>query len=148
MIIDDTYNSSPAAATLAIETLGSLEIRGKRIAVLGDMLELGSHGEAAHTNLGDETAKVADVIITVGDMGRLIAEGALDAGFPREKLAHFENSKEASKEIAKYLSSGDLVLVKGSQGMRMEYIVKEIIIDQSQSSELLVRQDKDWLAKK
>lgn len=144
IIIDDTYNSSPIAVEEALATLGEVVSTGRKFAVLGDMLELGKLSREAHLKVGAKAAKVAHRILTVGIRARQIAEGALDAGFDEKNILQYENSVEAGKELETLLVPGDVVLVKGSQGMRMERIVEEIMAEPERKSELLVRQEKEW----
>lgn len=147
VIIDDTYNSSPAAVAAALDTLlfvvpkGSL---GRRIAVLGDMLELGRHSVEEHRKLGAEAARCSDLLLTVGFRAREIAEGALDSGMKENAILQFEDATRAGEELAALLREGDCVLVKGSQSMRMENAVKELMAEPERAAELLVRQDKEW----
>jgi len=146
-ILDDSYNSSPTAATLAVDTLKEIIVKGKKIAVLGDMLELGSFAENAHEKLGTKVADVAHTLFTVGTLARGIREGALDAGFDHERAIHFSKSIDVIPSLLETIKEGDLVLVKGSQGVRMERIVRELLKDTERASDLLVRQDKQWLAR-
>ncbi|MDO8561657.1 MAG: UDP-N-acetylmuramoyl-tripeptide--D-alanyl-D-alanine ligase [bacterium] len=149
VIIDDTYNSSPAAAFAALDTLKSVAGAKRRIAILGDMLELGKWSGESHRKLGERAAECADMILTVGIRAREIAESTKDAGM-REKAIRVFNQNEsahAGKELARELREGDLVLVKGSQGMRMERAVLEIMAEPERAHELLVRQEPEWLKK-
>lgn len=143
-IIDDTYNSSPVALTAALSTLGSMETARKRIAVLGDMLELGVHTSDAHKQAGSEAAAVCDMLVTVGVRAHMIAEGALAAGMDESKILQYEDSRRAGKELEGYLERGDIILVKGSQGVRMERVVEEIMQHPENKEVLLVRQDEEW----
>jgi len=147
IIIDDTYNSSPAAALAALDTLKDIKTRGKKIAVLGDMLELGKYSAGAHRAVGERAAACADALITVGFRARAIGEAALDAGMPEQSIREYElnESVRAGKELEPILQEGDIVLIKGSQSMRMEKTVLEIMADPDHASEFLVRQDPEWL---
>ncbi len=147
MVIDDTYNSSPLASETALETFELLDAPGRKILVFGDMLELGKYSDEAHEELGKMAAGFCDVIITVGIRSRFFANAAQAAGFPKEFLQEVEDSKEAGKIVETMLEEGDVVLVKGSQGMRMERTVKEIMAEPQRAYELLARQEKEWLAK-
>ena len=143
-ILDDTYNASPLSAAAALEILRELE--GKRkIAVLGDMLELGAHTEKAHLDLGKHAAKVADYIITVGARANFVAEGAIAAGFPESNIRRFETSEEVGEPLQELIDTGDLVLIKASQGIRTEKIVLEIMAEPQRAKEVLVRQYGKWL---
>lgn len=144
LIIDDTYNASPVAMEEAIDTLSLIKTTGKKIAILGDMLELGKYSVSAHKKIGEKISKCADFIITVGQRAKTIAETAMNFGFDEEKIIQYDSSLEVSKDIDSLVSSGDVILVKGSQGMRMERIVEEIMANPEKKKELLVRQDREW----
>lgn len=147
LIIDDTYNSSPQSSIAALEIAGKVPLaRGaRRFAVLGDMLELGGYSEQGHKEVGRQAVKdKIDKLIAVGERARDIARGAEKAGMLADNIFHFARAEEAGKFIQERINEGDLVLVKGSQGMRMEKIVKEIMAEPLRAKELLVRQDEMW----
>jgi UDP-N-acetylmuramoyl-tripeptide--D-alanyl-D-alanine ligase len=145
VIIDDTYNASPVATEEALNVLAEEKRpRHRRIAILGDMLELGIHSVDEHKKAGELAAASADILCTVGLRARGIAEGALNAGMDEAKIFQFEDSREAGKHIEVMLKKGDTVLVKGSQGMRMERAVAEMMAEPQKKSVLLVRQDTEW----
>ncbi len=147
LIIDDTYNSSPAAVDAALDALAAVPQGasvGRRIAVLGDMLELGRHSVEEHRKAGARAAQVADILVTVGFRARDIAEGALDAGMPETQILQFEDARRAGKELEDIVREGDTVLVKGSQSMRMERTVEELMQNPELAETLLVRQDAEW----
>lgn len=145
-IIDDTYNASPIAMHEAIDTLE--RIGGKRkIAVLGDMLELGSYTEDSHEKVGKRVAAVADILITVGVKAKFIDEAARRARMGASSLSHFRTIKEAGAFLQSLLMKGDVVLVKASQGVRLENVVLEVMAEPSRAEELLVRQTPVWRAK-
>ena len=138
VLIDDSYNSSPIAA---IKALGILkELKGARkIAVLGDMLELGEKTEDAHREIGLETGKFGlDFLVTAGMRAKFIADEAKLYGVPEDKVLSFETSDDARLPVQNLLKQGDVVLVKGSRGMRMEKIVREIMAEPERADELLV----------
>ena len=146
-IIDDSYNSSPEACLSALDILGSIKIekQAKKYAVLGDMLEIGSFSEEGHRLVGEKVAEIkADYLITIGNQALGISHSAHGNGLEDTKLFNFNDTKEATKFIVDRVSHGDIILVKGSQGMRLEKIVKEIIAEKERASELLVRQGKEW----
>lgn len=143
-IIDDTYNSSPVALEEALSTLKSIESKERKIAVLGDMLELGKFSESEHERIGRVVLGSAHILITVGARAKGIGKAALESGMDKSKIFEFGESKEAGKFIKGILEEGDFVLVKGSQGMRMERIVEEIILQPELKEKLLVRQEKEW----
>lgn len=147
IIIDDSYNSSPKSTQAALEAVKSLKLADgkKKYAVLGDMLELGNFTEEGHIKAGGAVAKNGiDYLITVGERARDIARGAKEAGMSEERIFSFTNLKESGIFIQDRISEGDLALVKGSQGMRMEKIVKELMAEPLRAKELLVRQDESW----
>ncbi len=144
LIIDDSYNASPVASEEAIKLLGTLEGAGRKIAMLGDMLELGKYSAEEHKELGKRAAGAVDLLLTVGFRARFIAEGALAAGFPESRILQYEDSKKAGKELEGLLQEGDVVLIKGSQSMRMERAVLEIMAQPEERENLLVRQEREW----
>lgn len=148
LIIDDTYNSSPFACESALKTLGQIKIEKRKIAILGDMLELGKYTNEAHKNIGKIAKENADILITVGPRAEKIKEGAMENGMKIENIFKFLDSREAGNFIKTFVQKGDFVLVKGSQGMRMERVVESILLDQENKSRLLVRQEAEWLNKK
>jgi UDP-N-acetylmuramoyl-tripeptide--D-alanyl-D-alanine ligase len=154
IIIDDTYNSSPYAAEAALRTLGSLN-RGegiRKIAILGDMLELGKYTIEAHRDIGQVAGEILtgseDVLIVVGLRAKTIKEGANEAGLKKKNIYEFHNSYEAADFIKDFVRESDQILVKGSQGMRMERVVEKILLDQDNKKKFLVRQDDEWLKRK
>ncbi|MBP9715552.1 MAG: hypothetical protein KBD52_03640, partial [Candidatus Pacebacteria bacterium] len=156
-IIDDTYNSSPFAAQSALLTLGQVNIENavkvsgkkgnRKIAVLGDMLELGRHTVDAHRNIGKIASDNVDILIVVGPRAQDIKTGAVEAGMKEKNIFEFNNSVEAGEFLKDLVNINDLVLLKGSQGIRMERAVGAILNDIENKSKLLVRQDKEWLDK-
>jgi len=147
IIIDDTYNSSPVAATSAINTLKNIKTKGRKIAILGDMLELGKHSVEEHYEVGKLAAGSCDMLMTVGIRSRKMAEGALDAKMDDDAILQFDDSNEVMKDIKTVIKEGDIILVKGSQSMRMEKIVKMLMAEPAKAEEVLVRQDKEWRAR-
>jgi UDP-N-acetylmuramoyl-tripeptide--D-alanyl-D-alanine ligase len=148
LIIDDTYNSSPFACESALKTLGEIKFPGRKIAILGDMLELGRYTLEAHKSIGKIAKENADVLIVVGPRAKAIKESALEAGMNPDSIFEFLDYREAGNFIKTFVQKGDIVLVKGSQGMRMERVVEAILLDQKNKNKLLVRQDAEWLKKK
>jgi UDP-N-acetylmuramyl pentapeptide synthase len=142
-IIDDTYNSSPTACHEALDVLRRLKAK-RKIAVLGDMLELGRYTMAAHHEVGRLAAKVVDLLITVGLRAKFIAEGAIEAGMAKKSVVSFQSVREAGLFLQEKIRENDLILVKGSQGVRMERIVLEVMAEPQNAAELLVRQSPAW----
>ncbi len=147
VIIDDTYNSSPVAVKSALMTLGEVKTSGKKVAVLGDMLELGKYSSEEHYEVGSLVGKVANVLITVGIRSRKIAEGALSSGMDEKNIFQYESSLDAGKFLQEIILKNDVILIKGSQSMRMEKAVLEIMAEPHKSKDLLVRQEEEWLQK-
>ena len=121
LVLDDTYNASPQSTLAALNLLEELE--GHKIAVLGDMLELGQYEEQGHEMVGARAAEVVDELFTVGERARIIARAAFQAGLTEEVIHEFENSDQAIEHLMERLGAEDVVLVKGSHGMRMDRIV-------------------------
>ncbi len=145
-IIDDTYNSSPRALSEALQTLIELSTHGKRWAVLGDMLELGDESKNFHYEGGVMVADLKiDYLVTVGKYAQDILRGAEASGFNKNNLWHFASSSEAGEFIKNKLQAGDVVLIKGSQGVRCEKITKALMREPARAKELLVRQYKPWI---
>lgn len=143
-LIDDTYNSSPLACIEALKTLSVLSIRGRKIAVLGDMKELGDGAKKAHIDIGELVADMAHTLVTVGPMAHYIAMGARDADMPGDRIVSFDTAEQAAVFLADMVRAGDCVLVKGSQSMRMERISKALLARPEEASAVLVRQEKEW----
>ncbi|MCA9363433.1 UDP-N-acetylmuramoyl-tripeptide--D-alanyl-D-alanine ligase [Candidatus Kaiserbacteria bacterium] len=147
VILDDTYNSSPIACEQALQALNEIKYTKRKIAVLGDMLELGKFSAAEHKRIGAIAAETADILLTVGVRARYFAEGALSAGMSDKNIYQYEEVGRAGKELQQLLANGDVVLVKASQGVRAERIVEEVMANPEQAGDLLVRQDVVWKSK-
>jgi UDP-N-acetylmuramoyl-tripeptide--D-alanyl-D-alanine ligase len=150
MIIDDTYNSSPSAVKTALEAMKTINLpTGRRkIVVLGDMLELGEKSTEAHREVGFMVVENGiDYLIAVGKESKALADAAIEAGLNAnnaDKVKYFDNAEEAGIFLQNLIVPGDLILVKGSQGMRMENIVKEVMAEPEKAKDLLVRQTGEW----
>ncbi len=144
IIIDDTYNSSPIAVEQALSTLKELKHAKRKIAVLGDMLELGRFSAAEHERVGNLAATIVDALFTLGIRSQKIAEAALENRLDEEVIFQHEDVNKLGKELQTYLQPGDVVLVKASQGLRAEKIVEEVMQEPGAAGELLVRQDTAW----
>jgi len=120
-LIDDTYNASPTSSLAALNLLAELD--GRRITVLGDMLELGAVEEAAHRTVGRRVAEVAQILIAVGQRARWIADEAKLSGMPAERIHSVDSNHDAIELLSGILQPGDYVLIKGSRGAAMEGIV-------------------------
>jgi UDP-N-acetylmuramoyl-tripeptide--D-alanyl-D-alanine ligase len=137
-LIDDTYNSSPDALHEALKTLTLLQTSGKKIAILGDMMELGKFSADEHKKAGELALKSCDILITVGPRAKLMVENA----------KNFSLAIEAGEYIKKIVAVNDIVLLKGSQSIRLERATQVLLDEPERDSELLVRQEDEWLAKK
>ncbi|MFW5853096.1 MAG: glutamate ligase domain-containing protein [Patescibacteria group bacterium] len=147
LLIDDTYNSSPEALSSALNLLNKLEINGRKIAVLGDMLELGTETVNSHREAGKQAVGICDKLFAVGLRARFLAEAAIDAGMNPEEVKVFESSEKAARELQDLLEPGDVVLFKASQAIRMEKAVLELMKEPDKSKDLLCRQDGYWQEK-
>lgn len=145
-IIDDTYNSSPVALEEALKTLGSIKTFGRKVAVLGDMLELGKFTIREHKRLGSFLTEFVDVLVTIGQRAEDFALGAKEAHMRSTSIHAFTNVNEAITYLSKHVKDEDIVLVKGSQGMRMERIVKVLMKEPEKAKEILVRQEPQWIS--
>lgn len=140
-IIDDSYNASPQSAKAALDLLVAMPIAGRKIAVLGDMLELGSLSVEAHQEVGRELVKLGvDYLFVVGERSRDIARGARTAGMDEDNIYHFAFTTEAGLFLQERLKENDVILVKGSRGAKMEQIVYEIMAKPWSAKDLLVGQ--------
>jgi UDP-N-acetylmuramoyl-tripeptide--D-alanyl-D-alanine ligase len=161
-LIDDTYNSSPDAVRAALGALKEVSINvavghppaggaGRKIAVLGDMMELGKYSVDEHRKIGREAAAVlisGGILVTVGLRSKVMAEEAIKAGMTVDSVRSFESSDDAAAFMPSIVQSGDVILVKGSQSPRLERVTKALLREPSKASDLLVRQEKEWLEKK
>lgn len=124
ILLDDTYNASPKSMLAALNLLDEME--GRKVAVLGDMLELGRYETQGHQKVGIRAAEVVDVLVTVGQLAEIIAKAAADAGFQKENIYSFADSAGAENFLQQYLTKNEVVLVKGSRGMRLDKIVTSL----------------------
>jgi UDP-N-acetylmuramoyl-tripeptide--D-alanyl-D-alanine ligase len=146
-IIDDTYNASPASVGAALEVLG--EIRSeRRVAALGDMLELGEETEKSHRQIARKFLEIkGDIFFAVGQRMKFAVSELEQRGFKKDNIFSFDNPMDAGKKLQEIAEEGDLILVKGSQGIRMEKVVEEIMAEPQKAAELLCRQNKEWKEK-
>jgi len=122
-LINDTYNANPESVKASLEVLGEQAGRGRRVAVLADMLELGDIGPERHREIGRLAAEAAELVVAIGRLAAYIDEGARSAG---GEAVHFEDNRLAIPHIIASIRPGDTVLVKGSRGMRLEEVVEAI----------------------
>jgi alanine racemase len=143
LIIDDTFSSSPASALAALDTL-ALFSEGRRISVLGDMLELGGFEDEAYRLVGSRAAEVVDHLVAQGDGARRLAEQAQESGLVPEKVANTYTAEDTVRMLQGILAPGDTVLVKGAIDSRMERVVKGLLAEPEHASTALVRQTAGW----
>jgi UDP-N-acetylmuramoyl-tripeptide--D-alanyl-D-alanine ligase len=128
-ILNDAYNANPSSMQAALETLRDMQTQGRRIAILGDMRELGHVADRYHLEMGRFAAACdLDVLVCIGEKSKLVAAAALEAGMPIEAVHHFEDSINCSAHAGTIVGEGDLVLLKASRGMKLELIAKAIMI--------------------
>lgn len=147
-LIDDTYNSSPDAALSALHALSQIETSGTKIAILGDMMELGKYAADEHRKIGVAAAGIVGRLVTVGQRSRWTAEEALKNGLSADAVSSFDTADQAAEYIKPQIQKGDVILIKGSQSVRMEKVSRALLRDVDRAGELLVRQEKEWLEKK
>ena len=126
-IINDSYNASPLSVKSALETLSEVAQKNRKIAILGDMLELGEKADFYHREIGKEVAKLSiDTLITVGQGGKIIAQSSKEEGMAEERIFSFEKNekKNLSKKLLSLTKPGDFILLKGSREMKMEDILE------------------------
>lgn len=121
LLLDDTYNASPQSMLAALNLLEELD--GRKVAVLGDMLELGPYEAQGHEMVGVRAAEVVDELVTVGDLGSIIAQAAYRSGLPLSSITRLDSTQDAVAYLKPRLGNQDVVLVKGSRGMQMDRIV-------------------------
>ena len=127
-VINDAYNANPTSMSAAVETLAAIESSGRRVAVLGDMAELGSLTELAHFHLGEEVARSGiDVLVTVGERARRIADGAKAAGMDPDAVRPCVTTQEAVEVLDDLLDCGDTVLEKASRSMGLEAVDEGVV---------------------
>jgi UDP-N-acetylmuramoyl-tripeptide--D-alanyl-D-alanine ligase len=129
VLIDDSYNSSPSALRLALQVMARETRAAGKVAVLGEMLELGEHAAALHAECGHAAAAAGlRLLVTVGGPpARLLADAALAAGMPAASVRHHASSADAAADVSQSLRAGDLVLVKGSRGTRCDVVSDRIL---------------------
>jgi len=144
IIIDDTYNAAPNSVKSALEVLALVKSKKKTV-ILGDMLELGGIEEKAHQNLAKFIYPVAGKVILVGQRTVATHKELRKLGFPKDKISHFRIVTHLLKKLPELIGKGEVILVKGSQGLRMEKAVEELVA--RKEKKYLTRQDKYWKKK-
>jgi UDP-N-acetylmuramoyl-tripeptide--D-alanyl-D-alanine ligase len=127
LLLDDSYNASPESTLAALNLLK--EIEGKKIAVLGDMLELGPYEQQGHEKVGFRVAEVANELIAVGERGKIIADSARKGGMPAKSIHWFAEVTPVIDFLQKTLTENDVALIKGSHGLRMDKIVTALEVE-------------------
>jgi UDP-N-acetylmuramoyl-tripeptide--D-alanyl-D-alanine ligase len=125
-VIDDSYNASPGSMQAALEVLRLAPRGALKVAVLGDMLELGDQADQAHEEIGSLAGKTADVLVAIGEYAPRMVQSARRAGLPVERAFVVESAEQAVAAVTPLLSPQTQVLVKGSRGMRLERVVEQI----------------------
>lgn len=143
-LIDDTYNASPTSTLAALEVLNELKA-ARKIAALGDMLELGDEEENGHFTVAAKIKEMGtDLFVVVGRRSKKAAQKIIAEGFPQEKVLFFNDAVQAGETLRKILQPNDLVLIKGSQGMRMEKVTEQLLENYLEDGKFLCRQSEDW----
>lgn len=124
-IIDDTYNANPTSCLAALNLIDELEAN-RKVAIFGDILELGDFEDEGHRIVGRRSAAVVQQLISVGPKARIITEAALESGMKSDQVIAFEDKASAIEQLPAFLRPGDIVLVKGSRGVKMEDVVEAI----------------------
>lgn len=146
-LLDDTYNASPSSLRAAISTLRDIPAK-RKVVMLGDMLELGSDSETLHRDLADDVRDAGvEVAVLVGKRMRALGEELIACGMSRGNVFFFPDPDAAETVVPDLVSEGDLVLVKGSQGIRMERVSKALLRDPDEAWRLLCRQNELWRRK-
>lgn len=148
LIIDDTYNSSPEPAKKALKAVSALNYGRRKIVVLGDMLEMGSQSQDLHYEIGKLITDLnIDYVFTLGKQAKFIFDAVIKAGFIATNAEHFHEQMDLVSFLASFIEKNDVLLIKASQGMRFEKIVKSIMENPEKADVQLVRQSKEWLIK-
>ena len=128
VVINDCYNASPSSVQAGLKILSQIDKNRRKIAVLGDMLEMGEWAEEAHTLVGKYVVENnVEMLVTVGKNSLKIADGAVEAGLPRENVHSFASNDEVVEFLDTIVKKGDIVLVKGSRGMKLETVVEHLV---------------------
>jgi alanine racemase len=143
-ILDDSYNANPASTSAALDVLGTLPAK-RRLAVLGDMVQLGDYTEEGHRLVGRRCAQIVDVLVTKGELARLIAEEALHNGLAAENVHITYSTEDAVRALRAIIREGDLVLLKGSAESRLEFVTRELLREPQSAPSVLPRQNRGWM---
>ena len=143
LILDDTYNAAPRSVHAGLDTLARLPAV-TRIAVIGDMAELGDASEELHRQVGGHAAQVVDRLVTLGNRAAWVADAAVRAGLDEGKVSITFTAADAAREVADAFGPDAVVLVKGSAAVRMERVVEPLLAEAVDPTDVLVRQDRAW----
>ena len=147
-LLDDTYNASPESTRAALEVMGGL-MAPRKIVVLGDMLELGPEAVKEHVGLAMAIRDSgAHIVVTVGKHMRALHERLLEEGFSRKQVLWMPDPLSAVEPLLNIIRSDDLILIKGSRGLRMEKITEQLLVDPRTAGSFLCCQSDDWRRKK
>ncbi len=153
VLLDDTHNATPASVSAGLETLKTLPAR-RRLAILGDMLRLGDYAREAHRLAGHEAARCADFLVVYGEHAVIVADAAIQAGLPANRITITSTHEDAAQVARKITESGntgysetehkDVILLKGSEETRMERVTELLLAHPTTDTEHLVRQTPGW----
>ncbi|MES3004619.1 MAG: UDP-N-acetylmuramoyl-tripeptide--D-alanyl-D-alanine ligase [Patescibacteria group bacterium] len=147
VLVDDTYNASPLATREFVGLLGKINTNTRKVLILGDMLELGKYSAVEHRSLAVLVKQNANFVVTVGFRMRKLVDELLNEGFDESLIISFDSVEEANKTMDSLIQEGDVVLVKGSQAMRMEKLVEEVMRHPEDAKKVLVRQEEEWMSR-
>ena len=126
-IIEDCYNAGPESMEAALHVLAERPCEGRRIAVLGDMLELGSRAQAEHYRVGRLAARTANLVLAYGNHSERIITGAITGGLSDKAAVHYDDQKHMAQDLHRKAKPGDVLLFKGSRGMKMEKVMEAFL---------------------
>jgi len=129
ILINDTFNANPKSTCASLEILEDVAGDRRKIAVLGNMLELGQFEEKSHKEVGRKAARIVDLLVTSGNLAKIIAQEAIECGLPKEKIFITKSSKEAASLLKSKIQKGDIILVKGSHAARMREVINTLKSD-------------------
>ncbi len=127
-VVSDCYNANPSSTRMALQTIGAITNAGRKIAILGDMFELGDKAEELHREIGELVPQMKfDMLVAVGKLSKNTQKGAIASGMDKDSAVHFETVEEAMEFLSENVHFGDVLLVKGSRGMKMEQVVDKLL---------------------
>ena len=145
ILVDDSYNSNPKSAVEALKTISAIDWDGRRVAILGNMNELGEYTKEGHLKVGEEAGKTVDLLLVVGPNVGNFLKGAKKSGMSEDNIFCYPNPEKLIVDLDEKLKPKDLILVKASQNkMRFEKVAEHLIGDMEVSRNILVRQEKKW----